>query len=90
MNVFAIAFGITWGPVMWLMLNELFDTRLRTTAVAVCTAVNWLTNWLTVRTFPLLAEAGLGVAYTLFAVFAALAFVFAWRFLPETRGEELG
>jgi O-antigen/teichoic acid export membrane protein len=71
------------------MLNELFDTRLRTTAVAVCTAVNWLTNWLVVRTFPLLADVGLGVAYALFAGFAAFAFVFAWRILPETRGEDL-
>lgn len=89
MNVFAIAFGITWGPVMWLMVNELFDSQLRITAVAVCTAVNWLTNWLVVRTFPLLADAGLGIAYGLFALFAALAFLFAWRVLPETRGTAL-
>jgi len=88
-NLFAIAFGITWGPVTWLMLNELFDSRLRITAVAVCTAVNWLTNWLVVRTFPLLAEAGLGLAYGLFALFAALAFLFALRVLPETRGTAL-
>jgi SP family sugar:H+ symporter-like MFS transporter len=88
-NLFAIAFGITWGPVMWVMLNELFETRLRTTAVAVCTAVNWLTNWFVVRTFPLVADIGLDVAYAIFAVFAALAFVFAWRILPETRGEDL-
>ncbi len=90
MNLFAIAFGITWGPVMWLMLNELFDTQLRTTAVAVCTALNWLGNWLVVRTFPVIADVGLGVAYALFSFFAALAFVFAWRVLPETRGRELG
>jgi hypothetical protein len=56
----------------------------------VCTAINWLTNWLVVRTFPLLADAGLSVAYTLFAAFAAFAFVFAWRALPETRNEDLG
>lgn len=85
MNLFAIAFGITWGPAMWLMLNELFDSRLRITAVAVCTAGNWLTNWLVVRTFPVLADAGLGIAYGLFALFAALAFIFAHRVLPETR-----
>jgi MFS family permease len=89
MNLFAIAFGITWGPVMWVMVNELFDARLRTTAVAVCTAVNWLGNWLVVRTFPVLADVGLAVAYALFAAFAALACLFAWRALPETRGEEL-
>jgi MFS transporter, SP family, sugar:H+ symporter len=89
MNLFAIAFGMTWGPVMWLMVNELFDSRLRITAVAVCTAGNWLTNWLVVRTFPLLAEAGLGLAYGLFALFAGLAFLFAFRVLPETRGTAL-
>jgi SP family sugar:H+ symporter-like MFS transporter len=54
-NVFAVAVGITWGPVMWVMLGELFDSSLRTTAVAVCTAVNWMTNRLVTHTFPLLA-----------------------------------
>ncbi|UUO01943.1 sugar porter family MFS transporter [Mycolicibacterium novocastrense] len=89
MNVFAVAFGITWGPVMWLMLGELFDTQLRTAAVAVCTAVNWLTNWLITRTFPLLADIGLGFAYTLYTVFAVAALVFAWKMLPETKNRTL-
>ena len=88
-NVFAVAFGITWGPVTWLMLGELFDSRLRTTAVAVCTAANWLTNWLVTRTFPLLAGAGLGIAYGLYAMFAVVALVFVLKFLPETRGRAL-
>jgi SP family sugar:H+ symporter-like MFS transporter len=88
-NVFAIAFGVTWGPVMWLLLNELFDTRIRTSAAAVCTAVNWITNWVVTRTFPLLAGAGLGFAYGLYASFAVMAFFFALRVLPETRGRRL-
>lgn len=88
-NTFAIAFGITWGPVMWLMLNELFDTNLRTSAVAVCTAANWLTNWLVTRTFPLLAGLGLSTAYGLYAVFSALAVGFVLKALPETRGRAL-
>jgi len=88
-NVFAVAFGITWGPVMWLMLSELFDSRLRVPAVAVCTAVNWLTNWAVSWTFPLLAGVGLQLAYGLYAAFAALAFLFALRVLPETRGRAL-
>lgn len=88
-NIFAVAFGITWGPVMWLMLSELFDTNLRTTAVAVCTTVNWLTNWAVTRTFPLLAGAGLWLAYGIYAVFAAAAFFFALKVLPETRGRDL-
>jgi MFS transporter, SP family, sugar:H+ symporter len=88
-NVFAVAFGITWGPVMWLMLSELFDTHLRVTAVGVCTAVNWLTNWAVNRTFPVLAGAGLELAHSFYAIFAALAFLFALRVLPETRGRDL-
>jgi MFS transporter, SP family, sugar:H+ symporter len=88
-NVFAIAFGITWGPVMWLMLGELFNSKLRTTAVAVCVAVNWITNWLVTRTFPLLADLGLGVAYGLYAAFATVALIFVLTKLPETRGRPL-
>ncbi len=88
-NVFAVAFGITWGPVMWVMLGELFDGNLRTVAVAACTAVNWITNWAVTRTFPLLVGAGLGLAYGLYTVFAALAFVFVLKALPETKGRAI-
>jgi SP family sugar:H+ symporter-like MFS transporter len=84
MNAFAVAFGITWGPVMWVMLSELFDGELRTSAVAVCTAVNWMTNWLVTRTFPVLAGAGLGLAYGLYAAFGVLALLFVWKSVPET------
>jgi SP family sugar:H+ symporter-like MFS transporter len=89
MNVFALAFGITWGPVMWVMLSELFNSNIRTTAVAVCTAVNWMTNWAVTRTFPLLAEAGLHLAYGLYTVFAALALIFVPKALPETSKRSL-
>lgn len=89
MNVFAIAFGITWGPVMWLMLGELFDSDIRTIAVAVCTAINWLMNWLITLTFPVLASLSLGVAYGLYTVFAVLAVWFVWRSLPETKDKKM-
>jgi SP family sugar:H+ symporter-like MFS transporter len=88
-NVYAVGFGVTWGPVMWVMLSELFDSDIRTIAVAVCTAMNWLTNWSVTRTFPLLAELGLGVVYSLYAVFALAAVIFVLKVLPETRGRRL-
>ena len=80
---------MTWGPVTWVMLGELFDNSIRTIAVAVCTAANWLANWMVTRTFPLLAGLGLGVAYGLYAAFAALAVIFVLKSLPETRGRRL-
>jgi SP family sugar:H+ symporter-like MFS transporter len=88
-NVFAVGFGVTWGPIMWLMLSELFDSDLRTTAVAVCTAVNWLTNWVVTRSFPTLADISLSFAYSLYTIFAILAFIFVLRALPETKDRAL-
>jgi SP family sugar:H+ symporter-like MFS transporter len=88
-NIFALAFGISWGPVMWLMLGELFDGSLRVTAVAVATALNWAFNWAVTRTFPLLAAEGLGLAYGLYTGFALMAALFVWKVLPETRGRVL-
>jgi len=89
MNLFTLAFGITWGPVMWLMLGELFDGNLRVSAVAVATAFNWIFNWAVMRTFPLLAASGPGLAYGLYAIFGLLAALFVWKLLPETRGRTL-
>jgi hypothetical protein len=54
--------------------------------VAVCTAVNWLTNWVVTRSFPTLADISLSLAYSLYTVFAILAFVFVLKALPETKG----
>ena len=83
-NLFSLAFGVTWGPIMWVMLGELFDGNLRVSAVAACTACNWMFNWLVTRTFPLLAGWSLGFAYGLYAAFAVLALVFVIKVLPET------
>ena len=88
-NVFAVGFGVTWGPVMWVMLSELFGSDIRSTAVSVCTAINWLTNWAVTRTFPLLADLGLGFAYGVYTALAGLALLFALKGVPETRGRPL-
>ena len=74
---------------VWVMLSELFESNLRTPAVSVCTAVNWMTNWAVTRTFPLFASVGLGFAYALYSVFAVVAFIFVLVALPETKGREL-
>ncbi|HST06715.1 MAG TPA: MFS transporter [Gemmatimonadaceae bacterium] len=56
----------------------------------MCTALNWLTNWAVTRTFPVRADVGLGIAYSLYAGFAVLALFFVWKTLPETKGRALG
>lgn len=88
-NGFVVAFGATWGPIMWVMLGEMFPNKIRATAVSVASAANWLANFAVSATFPTLSEIGLSLAYGLYAGFALLSALFVWWKIPETKGREL-
>jgi sugar porter (SP) family MFS transporter len=88
-NLYVFAFGMSWGPAVWVLLGEMFNNRIRATALAVAAAAQWIANWLVSTTFPVLANVGLVFAYGLYATFALLAFVFVIRAVPETTGREL-
>jgi sugar porter (SP) family MFS transporter len=88
-NVYVFAFGMSWGPVVWVLLGEMFDNRIRATALAVAAAAQWIANFIVSTTFPVLAGVGLSFAYSLYAASAALAFFFVWRSVTETTGREL-
>jgi len=88
-NLFVVGFGATWGPVVWVLLGEMFPNRIRAGALAVAAAAQWLANFVISTTFPIFAEIGLTFAYGFYAAFATLSFVFVlWR-VPETKGVEL-
>ncbi len=74
---------------MWVMLGEMFPNRIRGAALAVAGFAQWFANFLVTQTFPPLAEFSLGLAYGLYAAFAALSFLFVAKFVPETKGREL-
>lgn len=88
-NLYVVAFGMSWGPVVWVLLGEMFNNRIRATALAVAAAAQWLANWVISTTFPVLAGVGLTLAYGLYTVFAALAFVFVLTSIKETKGRTL-
>ncbi|MBE7219022.1 MAG: sugar porter family MFS transporter [Caulobacteraceae bacterium] len=89
-NGFTVFFNFSWGPVMWVMLGEMFPNQIRGSALAVAGLAQWGANFLVSVSFPPMA-AGLGLAptYAAYAVAAALSFVFAQRLIHETRGREL-
>ncbi|MDE1565572.1 sugar porter family MFS transporter [Actinotignum sanguinis] len=88
--IFYLAFCFTWGPVMWVVLGEIFPNNIRALGVAVASAVNWIANFLVSTTFPPLKDAiGTGNVYLLYAVFAAVSLIFVMKALPETAGVEL-
>ncbi|PWJ55816.1 MFS transporter, sugar porter (SP) family [Quadrisphaera granulorum] len=88
-NLFIVAFGITWGPVVWVLLGEMFPGRIRAAALAVAAAAQWIANFVISTSFPTLASIGLPVAYGLYTALAVLSFFFVLKAVPETKGREL-
>jgi len=89
-NLYIVAFAFSWGPVMWVLLGEMFPNRMRGAALAVSGATNWMANFAVTVTFlPLLSLTGLGGAYALYALAALFSLPFVWIFVRETRGKTL-
>jgi len=88
-NLFVVFFGVSWGPVVWVLLGEMFNNRIRAAALGLAAAAQWAGNFLVSTTFPALAEAGLGLAYGLYTAAALLSFLFVARFVRETKGRQL-
>jgi len=89
-NAYVFFFGASWGPVVWVMLGEMFSNRIRGSALAVAAAMQWVANFAISTTFPPMAKGlGLGGSYLIYAFFAAVSFVFVWRVVSETKGKEL-
>ncbi len=89
-NLFVVAFAATWGPVMWVMLGEMFPNRIRGVALGVCTAMNWIANFAISLLFPQVSESlGLAYVYGFFALCALISYFYVQLKVPETNGMEL-
>ncbi|MFB6454147.1 sugar porter family MFS transporter [Chitinophaga sp. Hz27] len=88
--IFIACFAFSFGPVTWVIINEIFPTAVRSNAIAVSTMSLWIANWLVGQFFPLcLQYAGAAVSFLGFAVFSMFAFWISWKKLPETSGKTL-
>ena len=89
-NLYVIFFNVSWGPVMWVMLGEMFPNQIRGSALAVAGFFQWFANYLIAQTFPIMATGiGLAASYTFYAVCAVISFFLVSRFITETKGKEL-
>jgi len=89
-NAFVLFFNGTWGPVIWVLLGEMFPNQIRGSGLAVSGLALWISNFIITMTFPvMLASIGLAGAYGIYAFFAVLSIGFVVRFVRETRGVEL-
>ena len=89
-NVYVVFFNLSWGPVMWVMLGEMFPNQIRGSGLAVAGFAQWAANFAISVSFPLLASSiGLPITYGFYAVSAFISFFFVRALVTETRGREL-
>jgi SP family sugar:H+ symporter-like MFS transporter len=89
-NVYVFAFAMSWGPVVWVLLGEMFPNSMRGAAMAVSVFAQWMANWLVTITFPVMvSKLGPAIPYFVYLVFAAASFDVVRRAVPETKGRSL-
>ncbi len=90
-------FALSVGPVTWVILSEVFPTRIRGRAMAIATICLWIANYVISQTFPMMDEDNSWLVETfhhafpfwLYGLFCVVLLVFVWRFVPETKGKTL-
>ena len=89
-NGYIAFFATTWGPVLWVMLGEMFPNQLRGAALAVCGILHWTSNFAITMSFPiLLTSIGLCWSYGIYATFGLIAYFVVKKFVTETKGRTL-
>lgn len=84
------SYAISLAPVTWLLISEIFPSRIRGRAMSICTVVLWLSDFTLSYTFPILTQnIGEGWTFILYVVVTAVSAVFVWKMVPETRGKSL-
>jgi SP family sugar:H+ symporter-like MFS transporter len=88
-NLYVIFFNFSWGPVMWVMLGEMFPNQIRGSALAVAGFAQWFSNYLIAQSFPIMAAWSLTGSYVFYGVCAVISFFLVQKYVHETKGKEL-
>jgi SP family xylose:H+ symportor-like MFS transporter len=95
MLTYTAAFAMSWGPVTWVLLAEIFPNSIRG-AMSIAVAAQWIANWVISLTFPIMndnqwltQQFNHGFSYWIYGFMGILAAVFMWKFVPETKGKTL-
>jgi SP family xylose:H+ symportor-like MFS transporter len=87
--IYAAFFMMSWGPVCWVLISEIFPNTIRGQAIAIAVAAQWVFNFLVSSTFPPLYDFSPVVAYGIYGLMCIIAALFVWKYVPETKGKTL-
>ena len=87
--IYTASFMMSWGPITWVLISEIFPNKIRGKAVAIAVATQWAANYLVSSTYPAMMEFSSGMTYCIYGIMSVFSFFFVWKMVPETKGKTL-
>lgn len=87
--IYTASFMMSWGPITWVLISEIFPNKIRGKAVAVAVAAQWTANFFISATYPSMMEFSGAFTYGFYGLMSLLSFLFVWKMIPETKGKSL-
>lgn len=87
--IYTASFMMSWGPICWVLISEIFPNKIRGQAVAIAVTAQWAANYLISSTYPAMMEYSGALTYGFYGLMALLSALFVWKMVPETKGKSL-
>jgi SP family xylose:H+ symportor-like MFS transporter len=87
--IYTASFMMSWGPICWVLISEIFPNKIRSQAVAIAVAAQWAANFFISSTYPPMMEFSSGGTYLFYGVMSIISAIFVWKMIPETKGKTL-
>ncbi|MCC9167363.1 D-xylose transporter XylE [Pontibacter harenae] len=87
--LYTASFMMSWGPICWVLISEIFPNKIRGKAVAVAVAAQWAANFFISATYPSMMEFSGAFTYGFYGVMSVISFLFVWKMIPETKNRSL-
>ncbi|KKK36299.1 major facilitator transporter [Mesobacillus campisalis] len=87
--IYTASFMMSWGPICWVLISEIFPNKIRGQAVAIAVAAQWAANYFISSTYPMMMEFSGGMTYGFYGLMSVLSALFVWKWIPETKGKTL-
>lgn len=87
--IYTASFMMSWGPICWVLISEIFPNKIRGQAVAVAVAAQWTANYLISSTYPPMMEFSGAMTYAFYGIMSVFSAIFVWKMVPETKGKTL-
>jgi len=87
--IYTASFMMSWGPITWVLISEIFPNKIRGKAVAIAVAAQWAANYFISSTYPAMMEFSGGFTYGFYGLMSIISLIFVWKMVPETKGKTL-